>query len=155
MTKKTYEEEAIKLSIAVDIAIEAFEKYQPEIWSEVELNHIIGCYQEWKSMALNPQPEFRKIASLKYKINDVFTYFQEASGREVEYFWKQIREQNLNYVREDKLGKIIKRGKIRNRIEFEYVTDLIVVAEQEKRITKNDVEKLSHMIGEFESRKRI
>ena len=154
MTKKIYEDEAIKLSKAIDIAIEAFEKYPAEIFTEENLKHFINCYRERKDFALNPEPKFRKIASLKYLIDDVFIYFQESNGKDVEYFWKQIKEQNLDYVREDKLWKIIKRGKIKNRIEFEYVTDLIVAAEQEKRITQDEAKKLGEMIGEFELRKK-
>ncbi len=154
MTTRSYEEEAIKLSKAIDIAIKAFEKFPREIWSKEVLAHTISCYREWKNNALNPKPEFRKIASLNYIINDVFTLFQEGSGNDVDYFWKQIKEHNLDYIREDKLGKIIKRGKIKNRIEFEYVTDLIVIAEQEKRITESEVERLAEMIGEFEGRKK-
>lgn len=150
MTKRSYEEEAIKLSKAIDIAIESFEKYPREIWTKKTQVHIIGCYREWKEMALNPKPEFRKIVSLNYIINDTFTIFHESDGKDVEYFWKQIKANNLDYVREDKLWKIIKRGKIKNRIEFEYVTDLIVVAEQENRITKSNAEKLAEMVGEFE-----
>lgn len=154
MNKRSYEEEAIKLSKAIDIAIEAFEKFPREIWSEQVLAHIISCYREWKENALNPEPKFRKIVSLNYIINDVFTIFQESNGNDVEYFWKQIREQNLNYIREDKLGKIIKRGKLKNRIEYEYAIDLIVAAKQEKLITESEAKKLAEMIGEFELRKR-
>jgi hypothetical protein len=153
MTKRSYEEEAIKLSKAADIAIKAFEKYPPEIWTKDMLSHVIKCYREWKDDALNPEPKFRKITSLKYTIENVFTYFQESNGKDVEYFWREIQEQNLEYVREDKLWKIMKRGKIKSRIEFEYITDIIVVAEQEKRITESEVEKLVQMIEEFESRK--
>lgn len=154
MTKRSYEEEAIKLSKAIDIAIESFEKYPREIWTKETQAHIIDCYREWKEKALNPKSEFRKVVSLNYIINDVFTVFQESEGKDVEYFWKQIKANNLDYVREDKLGEIIKRGKIKNRIEFEYVTDLIVVAEQETRITRSEAEKLAGMIGEFELNSR-
>ena len=153
MTRKNYEEEAIKLSKAIDIAIESFEKFPREIWTKGELTHIISCYTEWKYWALNPEPKFRKIVSLNYIINDVFIIFQESSGKDVDYFWKQIEKQNLGYIREDKLGKIMKRGKINNLIEYEYAIDIIVVAEQEKRITVSEAEKLAKMIGVFEMRK--
>ena len=113
------------------------------------LTHVISCYHEFKDDALNPEPKFRKIASLKYTIENVFTYFQESNGKDVEYFWKKIEEQKLDYAREDKLGKILKRGKINNRIEFDYVTDIIVVAEEEKRISENEAKKLAEMITEI------
>ena len=63
-------------------------------------------------------------------------------------------KQNLKYVRKDKLQKISKRGKINNRIELEYATDILVVAEQEQRTSKNEAEKFAEMIGESELRKR-
>lgn len=154
MTKKSYDEEAIKFSKVIDIAMETFEKFPPEIWSEEVLHHVKNTHIEWKKMALNPQPIFKRITSLNYLLNDFLIYFQENNGKDVEYFWKEIKTQNLNYVREDKLGKIMKRGKINNRIEFEYATDIIVVAEQEKRITEGEAKKLAEMIGEFELRKR-
>ncbi len=154
MTKRSYDEEAIKFSKAIDIAMETFEKFPPEIWSEEVLHHVKNTHIEWKKMALNPKPIFKRIASLNYLVNDFLIYFQENNGKDVEYFWKEIKTQNLNYVREDKLGKIMKRGKINNRIEFEYATDIIVVAEQEKRITEGEAKKLAEMIGEFELRKR-
>jgi hypothetical protein len=153
MTIRSYDDEAIKLSKAVDIAIESFEKYPPEIWTKDTFAQVVKCYREFKENALNPEPRFRKIASLKYTIENVFTYFQESNGKDVEYFWRKIKEQELDYVREDRLWKIIKRGKIKTRIEFEYITDIIVGAEQERRITESEAEKLASMIGEFESRK--
>ena len=153
MSKKNYEDEAIKLSKAADIAIESFEKFPPEIWSKEVLNHVISCYTEWKYNALNPEPQFKRIASLKYNIENVFTYFQESAGKEVEYFWQQIQKQNLDYIREDKLAKVIKCGKIKNRIEFEYVTDIIVHAEQENRITNDEAKQLGKMLYEFEFKK--
>jgi len=153
MIKRNYEEEAIKLSKAADIAIESFKKFPPQVLSKEQLNHVIVCYEEFKDHALNPEPRYRKMASLKYNIENVFTYFQESSGKDVEYFWKKLKEQNLDYVREDKLGKIIKRGKIKSRFEFEYVTDIIVPAEQENRITIEEAKLLGKMLHEFEFKK--
>jgi len=149
MTKRSYEEEAIRLSKVIDIAIESFEKFELE-----NKDWFTKVYLEYKESILSPEPQFRNMTSLKYSISDIFTMFQECTGEEIEYFWKQIEKQNLGYIREDKLAKIMKRGKINSRIEFEYATDVIVVAEQEKRITKDEVKKLAKMIGKFELRKR-
>ena len=154
MSKRNYEEEAMKLSKAIDIAIESYEKFPPDYWSKEELNHVINCYKEYKDLALNPESNFKKIASLNYLIKDVFTSFQESAGKEVEYFWQQIEKHKLNYIREDKLEKIIKRGKIKSRIDFEYVTDIIVPAEQENRITNDEAKKLGKMLNEFEFKKK-
>ena len=152
--RKNYETEALKLSKAADIAIDAFRKFPPKIWNEEILLHIQNCYSEWKNEALNPLPQFKNLASLKYKIENIFTIFQEGSGEFVEYFWKEIKNQNLDYIREDKLWKVLKRGKINNRIEYEYIIDIIVSAEQENRITIEEVKILTEMIGAFENKKK-
>ena len=39
-------------------------------------------------------------------------------------FGKKIGEADLDYKRENKLEKILNRGEIKGRIEFEYVTDM-------------------------------
>jgi hypothetical protein len=152
--KKTYEEEAKKLAAAIDLAIEALEKHCPAGMEKIHQNHFISCYSNWKEDCLNPKPEFKKISSLKYTIQAVFTYFQEGTGETVEYFWKRIREEKFEYVRENKLEKILNRGKIRGRIEYEYVTDMIVVAEQIGLSTKSESKRLSKMLGEYETGKK-
>lgn len=149
-----YKTEALKLSKAADIAIDAFTKFPPKIWNEETLLHIQNCYVEWKNNALYPEPKYKKIASLKYVIERIFTIFNEGSGEFVEYFWKEIKNQNLDYTREDKLWKVLKRGKINNKIEYEYVIDIIVPAEQENRITYEEARLLSEMIGTFENKKK-
>lgn len=152
--RKTYEEEAKKLAKAIDIAIEAIRKYCPSEFDKSHQEHFISCYSDWKTEYLNPEPQFKTLGSLKYSIQDVFTYFQEGTGLTVEYFWKRIKEERLDYKRENKLEKILSRGKIKGRIEYEYVTDMIVAAEQVGMTTRAETEKLSKMLGEFESKMR-
>lgn len=152
-SKKTYETESLNLAKACEIAIEALEKFPPSIWDEKTIRHVLNCYIDWKDKVLNPEPKFKNLGSLKYKINDVFTFFQEGSGDFVEYFWKEIKNKNLPYLREDKLEKILKRGKIKNLIEFNYVTDTIIPAEQENKITHEDFKVLSEMLSIFENKK--
>ena len=147
--RKVYEIEAQKLAKAIDIAIEAFNKYIPENFEQKHLDHIINCYLEWKKEILNPEPKYRNLTSLKYKINDVFTLFQEDKGETVEYFWKRINESELDYKRVNKFGKIIKRGKIKGRIEYEYIIDMIVVAKQTKMINENEYKMLNEMLNEM------
>ena len=152
--KRTYQEEANKLITAIDIAIEAFKLECPPDFEKRHQEHTISCYTNLKESCLNPDAQFRNLASLKYSINDVFTYFQEGTGKTVEYFWKKIDEANLDYKRENKLEKILNRGKIKGRIEFDYVTDMIVVAEQVGMTSKEETIKLSVMLGEYESRNK-
>jgi len=150
--KLDYDTEALKLAKAIDIAIYSFCKYPPEDFTNEHLDHFVNIYSGWKASILNPEPEFRKSTSLNYHIRNVLTIFQEGSGEAVEHFWQQLSKENLGYVREDKLRKIINRGKIRGRIEYELVVDSIIAAQQEKRITEAEVKKLSKMLGEFELR---
>ena len=152
--RQDYETEAIKLAKAIDIAIDSFNKYPPKDSKKENLDHIISVYYEWKDSILNPEPKYKKIASLKYSVQDVFTYFQEALGETVEYFWRQIAKENLGYIREDKLRKILIRGKIKGRIEYELAIDSVVVAEQDGRITEQESKQLSKIIEEFEAREK-
>lgn len=149
--RRTYQEEANKLAAAIDIAIEAFTLVCPPNVEKSQQEHFISCYSEWKERCLNPDPRFKNLTSLQYSINDVFTYFQEGTGQTVEYFWKKIDEVKLDYKRENKLEKILKRGKIRGRIEYEYVTDMIVVAEQIGMTNKNETIILGDLLAQYES----
>lgn len=153
-TKKTYEAEAKRLAAAIDIAIEAFEKHCPADFQPKHQAHFISTYKEWKVECLNPKPKFKKLASLKYQITAVFTYFQEATGPTVEFFWKRLAEEKLGYIRENQLAKILKRGRIKNQHEYHYVTDMLVVAEQVGLTNRQESEQLAEMLGEFENRKR-
>lgn len=153
--KRTYQEEANKLAAAIDIAIGAFKTECPADFDSSHQEHVISCYADYKEKCLNPEPQFRNLTSLKYLINDVFTYFQEGTGKTVEYFWCRIKEVGLDYIRENRLEKILNRGKIKGRIEYEYVTDMIMVAEQVGLITNEESITLSTMIGEYESRTKM
>ena len=151
--KKDYVTEATKLAKAIDIATESFRRYPPKGMNENHILHIVQLYAEWKYSALNPAPEYRKLGSLKYFIEDVFTLFQESSGEAVEYFWVQVDKAELGYVRVDKLRKIIARGRIKGRLEFEYIVDTYIAANQEGRINDAEASQLSSMLGDFENRK--
>ncbi|WP_397362024.1 hypothetical protein [Olleya sp. R77988] len=152
--KNTYQEEANKLAAAIDIAIKAFKVECPPDFEKSHQEHTISCYANWKENCLNPEPQFRNLTSLKYCIKDVFTYFQEGTGKTVEYFWEKIDEAELEYKRENKLKKILQRSKILNRNEYEYITDMIIVANQSGLTNKEETIKLSNMLGEYESRKK-
>jgi hypothetical protein len=148
--RRNYKDESEKLAKAIDIAIDAFNKYRPE-------KETINGYEMWKTMALNPEPPYKKLASLNYLIEYVFTYFQEGGGEIVEYFWKRIAEEELDYKRENKLQKILYQGKIKSRIQYEYIQDIFVVAQQEGMISPAQADQLAQMLERYESgnKKRI
>ena len=150
--KRDYTTEATRLAKAIDIAVEAFTKHPPKDMTEAFIQHTIKCYLEWKENALNPEPRFKALASLKYIITDTFAYFNEASGTDVEYFWQQLQEQQLGYERVDRLSNILERGKIKGRAEHEFAVDVIVPYQQMGKITQDQASALSAMIGEYEMR---
>jgi hypothetical protein len=152
--KRDYILEAEKVARAIDIAIESFSKYPPIGFNDAHTNQFINVYKDYKEKALNPLPEFRKLASLKYIVNDILTFFQESKGEAVESFWKKVNEENLGYKREDKLRKILNRGKIRGRLEYELAIDSIVAAEQEGIITKEDSSLLGQLIDKYQFSRR-
>jgi len=78
--------------------------------------------------------------------------FQEGSGNHVEAFWKEIKNAGLPFKRENKLVKILKRGKIKNALEYDFIIDVLVPYQQEGLLTQEEVVLLNQMIGEFENK---
>jgi len=152
MAKLNYKEQANALSEAIDIAIDSVKKFPPKGFDETHLNHFITTYLEFKNNALNPEPQYRNSQSLAYIKSDVFTYFQEGSGDAVNDFWKQVGERNLGFLRENKLVKILKREKIKNRIEYDFLIDVIVPYQQEGLINAAEAKQLAKMLAEFEKK---
>ena len=150
MTKK-YIEEGKKLEKAIDIAIDCFKKYPPKDFTQEHINHFVSGYQDYKDSIFNCESKFQTIVSLKYTINDVFIYFQEGSGEAAEIFWTTLKEKNLNYKRKHPIDKILKRGKIKNDIEYQIVIDLIPVAEHTGLISKDQEKALNIMLGDYEN----
>ena len=153
MASKKYIEARDNLVKAIDLANEVLLEFphgrtQEDVDGSVEFNN----YR--KDLALNAEKKFQTLQSLKYDIEDIFTYFQEAAGPDVDEFWRRIKEANLPYVRENKLEKIMKRGRIRNDIEYDYVIDTIVPFQQEGILSEEDVKKLNEMIEKFENKRR-
>jgi hypothetical protein len=153
-SRKDYVTEANRLAKAIDIAIESFRQYPLEGWSSASVEHVVNVYSEWKYSALNPAPEYRKVASLNLRIQGALTIFQEGTGQAVDYFWKRIAAEELSYERVDRLRKVLDRGKIKGHLEYEQVTDSFIAAQQEGRITAEEASGLAEMIGDFEKRNR-
>lgn len=153
--KKDYATEANRLAKAIGIAIESFRQYPFEGWDNAIVDHVVNVYSEFKHLALNPAPEYRKTVSLNYIIQDVLTIFQEGTGQAVDYFWKRIAAEELGYERVDRLRKVLDRGRIKGRTEYDQVTDSFIAAQQEGRITEEEADRLAGMIGDFEKRNKL
>ena len=163
MASKKYIEARDNLIKAIDLANEALLKYpngkekQEFVYDGISytvLERTIKWLNEVKKRRLNEEKKYETLQSLKYSIEDVFTYFQEAAGPDVDEFWRLIKEANLPYERENKLEKIMTRGRIRNDIEYDYVIDTIVPFQQEGILSNEDVKKLNEMIEKFERKRR-
>lgn len=152
MPKRTYENEATLLSSAINIAIDAFANHPPAGWTPAQVKHSVDVYSEFNTDALNPQPQYRKLQSLKYIQEAAFTYFQEGAGAAVNYFWQQINAQALPYKRQNRMAKILKKQKITKQIEYDFVTDAMVAYLQDEMITQAEVIQLNSYLHAYEDR---
>ncbi len=150
MSKTSYSEESVRLSQAVDIAIASIQKFPPKGFTSGHVKHFINSYSDFKNQIENPELGFDNTKSLKYLQNDVFIFFQEGSGDAVNHFWKQISDHELGYKRQNKLTKILKRQKIKNQQEYDFVTDVLVPYQQEGLLNEGEISILNKLIANFE-----
>jgi hypothetical protein len=154
--KDKYLEKANYLASAIDIGVLIILNYKPIKYFDTNDSALsfVNRMNELKNKALNPNPEFRKISSLKYLEDAFFIFFNEGSGDTIEAFWKKLKEENLPFKRENKLKKILNRKKIANDIEFDFLTDVLVPYIQEGLITQEEELLLKQYIGDYEGKKR-
>ncbi|MEE1946541.1 hypothetical protein VRU48_15555 [Pedobacter sp. KR3-3] len=150
-TKQTYQDKANELIKIIDIAIESFRIYPPSNTQQGNEQFING-YLGFKQDISNAENRFKNLQSLAYKWNDVLFFFQEGSGKTVELFWKKIDEENIDCKRENKMAKILKRRKIKNQIEYDFVIDCIVPYQQQGLINEEEASILNQLIDAYESR---
>lgn len=150
MEKDKYSILAEQLLKAIDIANEALQKFPPKGWSEVHIGLFIVGHERIRISLV--QSKKLNLRIIKEGTSDLLTYFQEAGGRAVEYFWTTIKEAGLPFKRENKMTKILKRKKINNIGEYDFVIDTIVPYKQEGFIDENDIALLNIMIAKFEEK---
>lgn len=146
-----YEEQADKLAKTIDIAEQVIRESKD--FNADVARPMLDFGTQVKHMALNPEPQFKKLVSLKYLESDFFIFWNESSGPDVDKFWDRVFEAKLGYVRKDAIQDALKRKKIKNIHEFDFITDNIVVYEQTGRLNQEQVIELNKYIGEFERRK--
>lgn len=150
MNDNKYIQSVENLSKAIDVAVKVIQDFPPKNFDKSHINNFIINYLDFKNKAQNPEPQFKNLKSLNYIINDVFIYFQEGTGESVNQFWANINELNLPFTRENKLVKILKRKKINNQIEYDFVIDVLVPYQQENIISIDDISLLNKLIEDFE-----
>jgi hypothetical protein len=152
MTTDKYTAEVNKIVTIIEIAIDAMKKHPPKIFDISHLNQFVSTYTDFKNSAINPEPQYKNLKSLSYIKNDALIYFQEASGEAVNFFWKEIKQKGININRTNKLDKILKKNKISNQAELDYVIDTMIPAHQEGVITHEQLSLLKSLIGKFEDK---
>ncbi|MBF9238085.1 hypothetical protein I2I05_11830 [Hymenobacter sp. BT683] len=154
MAKPEYSTYAAPLSAAIDVAIEALQRFPPAGESGEGVAHWVSVYRELKEHVDQPAPEYRNQRSLQHMQADVLTYFLEATGPTVDYFWQHVQQRGLPYQRVNRMAKILKRNRLTSRSEYDLVVDVLVPYQQEGLLTPDEAAALSRMIGEFENRKK-
>lgn len=150
MSKRDYNSQAELLVKVIDIAVVCFTKLPHEGWKENEIKQFINIYLDYRRKIENPDPRFKNLTSLNYIKNDILTYFQEGSGRTVNAFWEEINKQQLGIKRINKFERILKRGKIRNNIEYDTIIDLYNSYIENKILSNEEIDKINDLLSAFE-----
>ncbi len=152
-TKKSiYEERANELVKAIDIAEQVVSESSTLPASIKE--PLLFFSSNTRKLALNPEPQFRKVASLKYLEHDFLIYWNETAGPDSDKFWQLIASAGLQFKKKDAIQDALRRNKIKNIHEYDYVIDNIVVAQQTGSINTEQVIQLNTLIAEFEARNK-
>ncbi len=103
-----------------------------------------------RAMALHPELGFATTSSLASLETAFFTYWNEASGAKVVAFWREVAKRRLPFKRRDVVGEVLAAGRIRNRGDYETVTDLI----SDERLTTAQRKRLGALLGAYEAARR-
>lgn len=152
MNKPSYDDKAKKVVAAIEVAVNSFKSIPPKDWDEKTIQHVVKTHLDWKEVVLNPLPQYKNMTSLRILESDVLTFFQEGSGETVDYFWLQIKDKGIDYKRENKLAKILRKKKIKTEIEYNFVIDTIVPYQQEGIIDSYEVDLLNKLLLEYEQK---
>ncbi len=81
-----------------DIAMDAFNRFPPQDWSEEEFKQIISDLKKDKLRIETMDKKSSSVAGLKkYTIPALFAFFRRYDDETVRYFWQQIKEHQLPY----------------------------------------------------------
>ncbi len=101
--------------------------------------------KKMKTKALEPEPAFAKLASLKYLEAAFFTYWNESPEPHVKTFWREVAKRGLPFHRRDWAKEALARGRITSQVEYEVVTD----ATGDDRFSSAEKAKLDSMLGAY------
>jgi hypothetical protein len=132
----------------IDIAIETIQKFPPKELNASQVDTVIQGYKIFKKV-IKDNASRLKYGEIKQIKHDALIYFQEGSGIAVNNFWKEIKSKNIKIERVNLLDKILKKNKISNLVEYDYVIDTIVPLQQENLINEEQVLQLTQMLEKF------
>jgi hypothetical protein len=66
---------------------------------------------------------------------------------------EKIEENNLPYIKENILLKILTRKSIKSHFEYDFITDRIVPLYQLKKITEDEFKLLGKLLDDYETKK--
>jgi hypothetical protein len=110
--KQTYQDIAERLAKIIDIA-ETVIRDSGTIPDETK-QHLLNWGQQVKYMALNPEPQFRRVASLKSLESTFLIYWNESIGIDTEVFWNELRQKEIECNRKEPLRNALQKGRFRN-----------------------------------------
>ena len=118
--------------------------------SPIDRSDHLDFAKEIENLITDPEPQFRKVTSLRYLESDFLTYWNEAEGQHINAFWAAVGATGLPFARKNLFAVVLRRGKIADIHEYNQITDGIVVKEQEGRLKRKDLERLKAMLAAFE-----
>jgi hypothetical protein len=116
--------------------------------------HLFDWYIWLRARAVPPyaDPVNANLRGLAQLEDIFFTEWNEGSGEDVERFWRLVAERGLPFERRDIVREILSRGRINNEMEFQTITDAIVIQAQLGRISPAEADKLGKILERFEQR---
>jgi hypothetical protein len=150
MSTEKYTEELLKL---IDICQQLITQFPNTFGGLENQEFALGVGSDHRKYLRDPTIRKYK-EDLRYIEEMHLIYFQEGHGEVVELFWHQIKAQNLPFLRVNKMAKILKRGRIKDQEEYDFVTDVIVPYKQEGMITEEQEIRLNEMLGKFEMKNK-
>jgi hypothetical protein len=133
---------------AVDLAV-AIRSAPP--WEDKrDVEHYLWC----KERAVPPykDPVNANLRGLAELENIFFTPWNEGSGEDVERFWQLVAERGLPFERKDIVRDALNRGRINNEMEYQTITDAIVIQQQMGKISAAEAGRLDKMLVQFGER---
>ena len=97
-------------------------------------------------------PAIANLRGLAELENIFFTSWNEGSGEDVERFWQLVAERGLPFERKDIVRDALNRGRINNEMDYQAITDSIVIQQQMGKISAAEAERLDKMLGQFGER---